>query len=75
MSEFDGRVHANMDVVLEEICAELPKGGSHEDRKFVAEHLIQCAKGRRTTLGELMYAGRRALVQLRKKRGFGRGLG
>jgi hypothetical protein len=26
MSEFDERVQANMDVVLEEVCAELPKG-------------------------------------------------
>jgi hypothetical protein len=38
MSEFDERVQANMDVVLEEVCAELPKGGDHESRKFIAEH-------------------------------------
>jgi hypothetical protein len=73
MSEFEGRVQANMDVVLEEVCAELPQGGSHEQRKLVAEHLIGCANSGRSTLGELMYAGRRALVQLTKGRGFGRG--
>jgi hypothetical protein len=66
MSEFDERVQANMDVVLEEVCAELPNAGDHESRKFIAEHLIQCARSGKTTLGDLMYAARRALVQLKK---------
>src|SRR5436309_8694186 len=33
-----------MDIVLEEVCAELPNGGGHESRKFIAEQLIRCAR-------------------------------
>jgi len=33
-----------MDIVLEKVCAELPNGGDHESRKFIAEQLIQCAR-------------------------------
>jgi hypothetical protein len=66
MVEFSERTQANMDVVLEEVCAELPDGGDHESRKFIAEQLIQCARSGRTTLGELMYTARRAIVQLEK---------
>jgi hypothetical protein len=40
MVEFSERTQANMDVVLEEVCAELPNGGDHESRKFIAEQLI-----------------------------------
>jgi hypothetical protein len=49
MVEFSERTQANMDVVLEEVCAELPNGGDHESRKFIAEQLIQCARSGRTT--------------------------
>jgi hypothetical protein len=67
MVEFDEHTQANMDVVLEAVCAELPNGGDHESRKFIAEQLIQCARSGRTTLGELMYTARRAIVQLERK--------
>jgi hypothetical protein len=66
MVEFNERTQANMDVVLEEVCAELPHGGDHESRKFIAEQLIQCARSGRTTLGELMYTARRAIIQLER---------
>ena len=33
-----------MDIVLEEVCAELPNGGGHESRTFIAEQLIRCAR-------------------------------
>jgi hypothetical protein len=66
MVEFNERTQANMDVVLEEACAELPNGGDHESRKFIAEQLIQCARSGRTTLSELMYTARRAIVQLQR---------
>jgi hypothetical protein len=68
MVEFNERTQANMDVVLEEVCAELPNGGDHESRKFIAEQLIQCAQSRRTKLGELIYTARRAIVQLERNR-------
>jgi len=32
-----------MDIALEEV-AQLPNGGGHESRKFIAEQLIQCAR-------------------------------
>ena len=66
MVEFNERTQANMDVVLEEACADLPNGGDHESRKFIAEQLIQCARSGRTTLRELMYTARRAIVQLQR---------
>lgn len=67
MDEFDDRTKANMDVVLDEICTELPQGGDHESRKFIAEQLIQAARGGKTTLGELTYVARRAFVHLQNK--------
>lgn len=64
MGEFVERVQANMDVVLEEVCAKLPNGGDHESRKYIAEQLIQAARSGKTSLSELTYIGRRALVHL-----------
>ena len=64
MDEFDDRTRANMDVVLEEICREMPHGGNHESRRFVAERLIECAREGRTSLTELNSAARRALLEL-----------
>ena len=67
MDEFDERTKANMDVVLDAICTELPHGGDHESRKFIAEQLMQAARAGKTTLGELTYVSRRALIQLQNK--------
>jgi hypothetical protein len=53
MSEFDERLQANMDVVLDEVCAGLPNGGDHESRKYIAEQLVQAARAGKTTLKEL----------------------
>ncbi|TMK48498.1 MAG: hypothetical protein E6G70_11265 [Alphaproteobacteria bacterium] len=64
MSEFDERTQANMDVVLDEVCAELPNGGDHESRKYIAEQLLHAARAGKKTLKELTYVGRRALVHL-----------
>ena len=64
MGEFEERVQANMDVVLEEVCAELPNGGDYESRKYIAEELIRAVRAGKTSLGELTYVGRRALVHL-----------
>jgi hypothetical protein len=44
MVEFNDPTQANMDIVLEEVCAELPHGGGYESRKFIAEQLIQYAR-------------------------------
>jgi hypothetical protein len=68
MSEFRDRIQANMDVTLEQVCRELPNGGCHEERKYIAERMIECARGGGTTLGELDAVARRALLNLTQKR-------
>jgi hypothetical protein len=68
MSDFDECTQANMDVVLDEVCAVLPNGGDHESRKYIAEQLILAARAGKTSLGELTYMGRRALVHLQQRR-------
>ena len=64
MGELNSRVRANMDVVLEPVCAELPHGGDHESRKYIAEQLIEAAETGHGTLGDLTAVARRALVHL-----------
>ena len=64
MDQFPDRVRANMDVVLEEVCADLPNGGDHESRRYIAEQLIRAVPDGKTPLGELTCIGRRALIHL-----------
>ena len=65
--EFDERTQANMDVVLNKICGELPHGGDHESRKFIAEQLMQAARSGKKTLVDLTYVGRRPLIDLQNR--------
>ena len=44
MTKINKRTAANMDVVLEEVCSDLPHGGDHELRKHIAQTLMQSAK-------------------------------
>jgi hypothetical protein len=37
MGKIDERTAANMNVVLEQVCRELPHGGDHEKRKHIAQ--------------------------------------
>ena len=67
MGEISSRVQANMDVVLEQVCAELPHGGDHESRKYIAEQLIEAAEAGHGTLGELTTVARRALLQINNR--------
>lgn len=68
MTELSERAKANMEVVLEETCRQLPNGGDHQSRRFVAERLIQAAKTGHVTLGELGIVARRAVAELAKSR-------
>lgn len=68
MSEFDERTIAYMDVVLERVCRALPNGGHHEERKFIAERLMACARSGRATLGQMEIVARRALDDLAHKK-------
>lgn len=64
MTRIDERTTANMDVVLEEVCRNLPHGGDHESRKHVAQRLIQTAKKGNVTLEGLRNVAHRALSEL-----------
>jgi hypothetical protein len=69
MEKFDDRTTANLDVVLEGVCRELPKnGGDHESRKFIASKLIWAARRGERTLGALEAVARRALKKLSRSR-------
>lgn len=67
MDEISSRVQANMDVVLEQVCAELPHGGDHESRKYIAEQLIEAVEAGHHTLGDLTAVARRALLQINNR--------
>ena len=69
MTELSERTKANMDVVLEETCRQLPHGGDHDSRRFIAERLIEAAQSGRATLGELGIVARRALAEIIGKGG------
>jgi hypothetical protein len=65
MKQFDDRTAANMDVVLDDICRDLPNnGGDHESRKFIAERLVRAARRGQSTLGALETVARQALRAL-----------
>jgi len=51
-----------MDSVLEETCRQLPHGGDHTLRTFVARRLIEAAEAGHVTRGELGIIARRALA-------------
>jgi len=61
---FDSRALANMDIALDRVCAKVANGQKHSVRKRVAKQIIKCARGGRTTLGDLTVAGRRALIEI-----------
>lgn len=66
MSEFDKRIQATINMVLEESCRAFRHGGDHETRKCIAEHLIDAARSGKMTLDDLRSAARRALLTLTK---------
>jgi hypothetical protein len=68
LSDPNQRTQADMDVVLELVCRKLAHGGRHEDRKYIAERLIECAGSGRTTLGDLRIVARRALLDFPHKK-------
>ncbi|MHC2463370.1 hypothetical protein [Bradyrhizobium embrapense] len=62
MKKFDERTTANLDVVLDEVCRDLPNGGGdHETRKFIARRLLRAAHQGKKTLGALERVARKAL--------------
>ncbi len=68
MTKIDQRTAANMDVVLEEACRDLPHGGNHETRKRVAQRLMQAAKKGIVTLDGLRIVAHRSLPELSNRK-------
>jgi hypothetical protein len=68
MAKFDERTIANMDVVLEEACRDLPNGGDHKSRKYIAKKLMQSVKKGNVTLEGLRPVARRALSELSSRK-------
>jgi hypothetical protein len=64
MAKVDGWTAANLELVLDEVFADVPHGGDHECRKHVAKMLIESAEKGDVTLDELRAVGRGALHQL-----------
>jgi hypothetical protein len=65
MGEFDAHTRSHMEMVLEEVCGNLPHGGEHEIRKYVAERLIDAARCGKTCRDDLLPIALRALSEVR----------
>jgi hypothetical protein len=62
---FDSRTRANMDVALERACQLLPAGAEqHENRRYIASRIVDCAEAGDVTLSGLTEAGERAAHEL-----------
>jgi hypothetical protein len=68
MTKIKERTTANMDVVLEEVCQNLPHGGDHESRKYVARKLMQTVKKGNVTLEGLRPVAGRAFSELSRRK-------
>jgi len=68
MKHFDDRTAANLDVVLEDACRQLPHGGDHSFRKRVARKLLSAARSGNTTLSNLTGIARMAVNEATKRR-------
>jgi hypothetical protein len=61
---FDSRTLANMNVALDRVCTVAAGGEEYSVRKLIAQRIVKCARGGKTTLGELTIAGERALARI-----------
>jgi hypothetical protein len=69
MTKFDDRTMANIDVVLDDVCRDLPNnGGDHESRKFIALRLVRAAQRGKKSLGALSTVARQAMHKLSRRR-------
>jgi hypothetical protein len=68
MTKVDERTSANMDVVLEETCRDLPNGGDHESRKYVAKKLMHSVKKGNVTLEGLRSVASRAFSEISRRK-------
>jgi hypothetical protein len=59
--KFDSKTLAVMNLALDRVCEQTPRGEKHPVRKRIAKQIIRCARGGRTTLTDLICAGQHAL--------------
>ena len=55
---------AELDAVLEETCRDLPNGGDHESRAYIAGRMIGAIDAGKFSQGELHHTARNALSEL-----------
>ncbi|MET0678743.1 MAG: hypothetical protein ABW175_23335 [Bradyrhizobium sp.] len=66
---------ADLDAVLEETCRDLPHGGDHESRAYIAGRMIGAVDAGMFSHGELHHTARNALselvaIQILRSRGY-----
>lgn len=64
MSELTSGYKARLEFVLDQVCAELPAGGDHESRAFIAKRLASAAAVGSRSLEDLTGVAREALAEL-----------
>ena len=65
MDEYDELTRSHMQMVLQEVCNNLPHGCEHETRKYVAESLIDAAHSGKTCRDNLLPIALRALLEVK----------
>jgi hypothetical protein len=63
MSEFNAHTQSHMEMVLDEVCNRLPRGGDHETRKHIANRLVDAARSGKTCHDDLLPIALRALLE------------
>ena len=64
MSELTPGYKARLEFLLDQVCAELPAGGDHASRAFIAERLILAAGRGARSLEDLTGVAHGALAEL-----------
>ncbi len=65
---FDDRTRNRMEMALERVCAGRPDGQSHDFRRLLAERIMRAAAEGKTSLGQLVDAAERGVIQIGPER-------
>jgi hypothetical protein len=74
-AEVSSGFKARLEYVLDQVCVEAPRGGSHEMRRFIAEHLMSAAQAGERSLDGLINVARHALASFKVQTMVARGGG
>jgi hypothetical protein len=64
LSNLTAGYKARLEYILDQVCAELPLGGDHAIRSFIAEHLISATELGAHSLEDLTRVAQGALAEL-----------